>query len=154
MALLAVAVCAVTLFAAEAQAALSPEKIAEELQYDIAVKKGEMMSRALQLSRAESDAFWPLYWTYERERKQLEARTVDLVKDYMERYRTLDDATAQELLDRLFEMHEQRLALLQRYAAQLRTKLPTRQVAGFVLTEFQMLQRLDLQRTADLGLIR
>jgi hypothetical protein len=154
MALLAVAVCAAALAATEAQAALSPERIAELLQKETAVKKGEMMSRALQLSRAESDAFWPLHWAYEREREQLDARAVALAQDYMESYRTLDDAEAQALLERLFQMHEQRLALLQRYAAQLQAKLPMRHVAGFVLTEFQLLQRLDLQRTADLGLIR
>jgi hypothetical protein len=154
VALLAVAVCVVTLVAAEARAALSPERITELLQTDIAVKKAEMMSRASQLSRTESEAFWPLYWSYEREMGQLDGRTARLIEEYKESYRTLDDAKAQALLDRLFELHEQRLVLLRRYAAQLRAKLPMRHVAGFVLTEFQLLQRLDLQWTADLGLIR
>jgi len=70
----------------------------------------------------------------------------------MESYRTLDDPKAQELLDQLFALYEQRLMLLRRYAAQLQARVPTRQIAGFVLTEFQLLRPLDLLRSADLGL--
>ena len=98
-----------------------------------------MMSRAMLLSRAEAEAFWPVYREYEREREQLEGCTVRLIDDYMESYRTLEDAKAR--------------ALLRRYAEQLQAKLPARQVAGFVLTELQLLELLDRQRTADLGLI-
>ncbi len=152
--LLAVAVCMMALVGTEALAATSPGVIPEQLGTEMAVKKTEMMSRAMQLSRAESDAFWPLYRDYEREREQLEAHTLGLIRDYMESYRTLDDTKAQALMDRLFALHEQRLALLQRYAVQLQATLPVRQAAGFVLTEFQLLHLLDLQRTADLGLIR
>jgi hypothetical protein len=137
-----------------AAAAMSPEVIAEALRAEIAVKKTEMMSRAVQLPRAESDAFWPLYRDYERERGQLEAHTLGLIRDYMASYQALDDPKAQALMDRLFALHEQRLALLRRYAVQLRAALPVRQAAGFVLTEFQLLHLQDLQRTADLGLIR
>ncbi len=76
-----------------------------------------------------------------------------LIDDYMESYRTLDDVKARALLDRLFQLHEQRVALLRRYAEQLQAKLPARQVAGFVLTELQLLELLDRQRMADLRLI-
>ncbi len=150
--LLAVAICAAALTAPAALAALAPDP--QTIQNDIAVKRGEMMSRALLLPRAEWDAFWPLNRDYERERTQLDARATGLVEDYMKSYQTLGDAKAQELLHRLFELHEQRLALLHRYAAQLQAKLPAPKAAGFVLTEFQLLHLLDYQRTDALGLIR
>ncbi len=151
--LFAVTVCALTMGATAALAATSRERIPGMLDPDVAVKRTQMMSRAMLLSRAEADAFWPVYRDYEREREQLEARTVRLAKDYVESYQTLDDAQARALLDRLFQLHEQRLALLRRYAEQLQARLPMQKVAGFVLTEFQLLLLLDQQRTADLGLI-
>ncbi len=154
VAVFAVTVCALTVVAAAALAATSRERIPGVLDPDVAVKRTEMMSRDMLLSRAEADAFWPVYREYEREREQLEARTVRLVKDYMESYQTLDDVKARALLDRLFQLHEQRLALLRGYAEQLQARLPMQKVAGFVLTEFQLLLSLDQQRTADLGLIR
>jgi hypothetical protein len=153
-ALFAVAVCALTMVATAVLAATSREKIPGVLEPDIAVKRTEMMSRAVFLSRAEADAFWPVYREYDRGREELEARAVRLVDEYTESYQTLDDAKARALLDRLFQLHEQRLALLRWYAEQLQAKLPMQKAAGFVLTEFQLLLLLDQQRTADLGLIR
>ena len=152
-ALFAVAVLALAMVATTALAATSREKIPGVLDPDVAVKRTEMMSRAMLLSRAEADAFWPVYREYEREREQLDVRTVRLIDDYMESYQTLDDVKARALLDRLFQLHEQRVALLRRYAEQLQAKLPARQVAGFVLTELQLLELLDRQRMADLRLI-
>ena len=151
--LLAVAACAATLSATATLAATTTGDM-ERIQYSIAVKKMEIMSRAVLLPPAESDAFWPVYRDYERERAQIEARTQGLVQDYMKSYETLDDAKAQELLDRLFELHEQRLVLLRKYAAQLQAKLPMRKVDGFVLTEFQLMWLQDVQRSVNLGLIR
>jgi hypothetical protein len=147
-----VGICAAALTATAALAALAPDPVT--IQNDIAVKRGEMMSRALLLPRPEWDAFWPLYRQYEREREQLETRAAGLVEDYMKSYQKLDDAKAQELLDRLFELHGQRLVLLRGYAAQLQAKLPPHKAAGFVLTEFQLLHLLDQKRTDTLGLIR
>lgn len=154
MALLSVAVGVMILCSTGAVAATAHEAIGDMLRTDIAVKKTEVMSRAMLLPRAESEAFWPVYRKYEREREQLEGRALDLLADYMKSYQTLDDAEAQALLDRLFELHEQRLVLLRGYATELQAKLPTRKVAGFVLTEFDLLRLLDLHRTANLGLIR
>ena len=100
-ALFAVAVLALAMVATTALAATSREKIPGVLDPDVAVKRTEMMSRAMLLSRAEADAFWPVYREYEREREQLDVRTVRLIDDYMESYQTLDDAKARALLDRL-----------------------------------------------------
>ncbi len=154
LSLLAAAACVMLLGGTSAPGATNPDAIAKMLNTDIAAKKGDMMSRALLLSRAEADAFWPLYREYEREREELEGRTVGLIEDYMKNYRTLDDAKAQGLLDRLFELHEQRLVLLRKYTTKLQAVVPMRQVAGFVQTEFQLLRLLDLQRTSSLPELR
>ncbi len=152
--LLSALACVLLLAGTAALGATNPDAIAKMQNTDLAAKTGDMMSRALLLSRSEADAFWPVYREYEREREQLEARTVGLIEDYTKNYRTLDDAKAQDLLDRLFELHEQRLVLLRRYTTKLQTVLPMRQVAGFVQTEFQLLRLLDLQRTSSLPELR
>jgi Spy/CpxP family protein refolding chaperone len=152
--LLAVAVCAMALAVPGAVAATSHEAIVDVLQTQVAVKRTEMMARAALLPRAESDAFWPLYREYERERERLEGRARALLEDYLNSAGTLDDATAQALLDRLFDLYEQRLALLRKYATALQARLPMRQAAEFVQTEFELLRLLDLERDARLGLMR
>jgi hypothetical protein len=113
-----------------------------------------MLGRAAQLPRAEADAFWPLYREYEREREQLEGQARALLKEYLTSAPTLDDATAQALLARLFDLYAQRLAALRTYATALQAKLPARHAAGFVQTELELLRLLDLQRDARLDFSR
>jgi hypothetical protein len=151
---ISVSACLVLLVASVAVGAANPEAIADMLRHDLASKKSEMMGRALLLSREESDAFWPMYREYERERTQLDGRAVGLINDYVKSYRTLDDTKAKELLETLFSLQEQRLTLLRKYATQLQTKLPMRQVAGFVQVEFQLLRLLDVQRSVELPRLR
>ena len=150
---LGVVVAALALVVPEAVAATSHEAVANVLETQVAVNRTDVMTRAVLLPRAEAEAFWPLYREYERERERLEGRARALLEEYLTSAPTLDDTGAQALLDRLFELHEQRLALLRTYALALREKLPARQAAEFVQTEFELLRLLDLRRDARLGRI-
>jgi len=154
LALLWVAVCVMALVVPSAVAATSPEEVARVLKSQIAVNRTEMMTRAALLPRAESEAFWPLYRGYEREREQLEQRARVLLEDYLKSAQTLDDAATQALLERLFELYEQRLTALRTYATALQARLPMRQAAEFVQTEFELMRLLDLQRDARLEFMR
>ena len=151
---LGVVVGALALVVPGAVAAMSPEAVENALETQVAVNRTEMMSRAVLLPRAEADAFWPLYREYERERDRLEGEARVLLEDYLTSARTLDDAAAQALLDRLFDLYEQRLTALRTYAMTLRAKVPARQAAEFVQTEFELLRLLDLQRDARLEFMR
>jgi hypothetical protein len=106
------------------------------------------------LPRAESEAFWPLYREYERQREQIEQWAWALLEDYLKSARTLDDAATRALLDRLFTLYERRLALLRTYATALQARLPMRQAAEFVQTEFELMRLRDLQRDARLEIMR
>ena len=151
---LGVAVGALALVVPGAVAATSPKAIEDALEAQIAVNRTQMMTRAVLLPRGESDAFWPLYREYERERAQLEGRARVLLEDYVNSARTLDDASTQALLERLFALYEQRLMLLRKYATALREKLPMRQAVEFVQAEFELMRLLDLQRDARLDFMR
>jgi hypothetical protein len=151
---LGVAVCVMALVVPCAIAATSPETVANALETQIAVNRTELMTRAVMLPRAESEAFWPLYREYEREREQIEQRAWALLEDYLKSARTLDDAATQSLLDRVFELYEQRLVLLRKYATALQARLPMRQAAEFVQTEFELMRLRDLQRDARLEFMR
>jgi hypothetical protein len=146
--------CLIALTGSVGFSATPPEVVADMLRQDLASKKTEMMSRALQLTRQEADAFWPAYREYERERTQLDGRAQDLINEYVKNYRSLDDVKAKELLDTLFDVQGRRLTLLRKYATHLQATLPMRQVAGFVQVEFQLLRLLDLQHSVELPRLR
>jgi hypothetical protein len=151
---LGVVVGALVLVVPGAIAAMSPETVANALETQIAVNRTQMMARAALLPRAESDAFWPLYREYEREREQIEQRARLLLEDYLKSARTPDDAATQALLERLFALYEQQLALLRKYATALQARLPMRQAAEFVQTEFELMRLRDLQRDARVEIMR
>jgi hypothetical protein len=151
---LGVVVGALALVVPGAAAATSHEAIAEVLETHVAVNRTDVMARAVLLPRAEADAFWPLYRNYERERERLEGEARALLDDYLTNAQTLDDATVQAMLDRLFALYEQRLGLLRTYAAALQTKLPIQHAAAFVQREFELLRLFDLQRDERLGRMR
>jgi hypothetical protein len=124
------------------------------LETHVAVNRTDVMARAVLLPRAEADAFWPLYRNYERERERLEGEARALLDDYLTNTQTLDDATVQAMLDRLFALYEQRLGLLRTNATALQAKLPIRHAAAFVQREFELLRLFDLQRDERLGRMR
>jgi len=151
---LGVVVGALALVVPGAAAATSHEAIADVLETHVAVNRTDVMARAVLLPRAEADAFWPLYRNYERERERLEGEARALLDDYLTNAQTLDDATVQAMLDRLFVLYEQRLGLLRTYATALQASLPIRHAAAFVQREFELLRLMDLQRDERLGRMR
>jgi len=151
---LGVVVGALALVVPGAAAATSHEAIADVLETHVAVNRTDVMARAVLLPRAEADAFWPLYRNYERERERLEGEARALLDDYLTNAQTLDDATVQAMLDRLFALYEQRLGLLRTYATALQAKLSIQHAAVFVQREFELLRLMDLQRDERLGRMR
>ncbi|HSB71006.1 MAG TPA: hypothetical protein VLT62_16890 [Candidatus Methylomirabilis sp.] len=126
------------------------EMMARLLRTNLASKKTEMMSKALLLTPAEGAAFWPVYKEYQVELAQHTEQLQALIKDYVQNYRTLDDAKARELMDKSLEVQEQRLSLLRKYAGNLAKVLPLKQVAKFYQVESQMLRLMDLQINMEL----
>lgn len=151
---LGVVVGALALVVSGAAAATSHEAIADVLETHVAVNRTDVMARAVLLPRAEADAFWPVYRNYERERERLEGEARALLDDYLTNAQTLDDATVQAMLDRLFALYEQRLGLVRTYATALQARLPIRHAAAFVQREFELLRLMDFQRDERLGRMR
>ena len=86
--------------------------------------KRAIYGQALQLTEAESRAFWPVYDVYEAKVKQIDDRFVELIDDYAAKYATLTDADAQHLLAAKMKIDRDRLELQQSYTKKLARTLP------------------------------
>ncbi len=128
--------------------------MANLLRVDIAAKKTRVLSDAMLLSSPEGAAFWPVYRQYERELAEFNDTRLALIKEYIQNYRTLDDAKAKDLLEKSFELQERRLSLLRKYAGELQKSLPTKRVAMFIQVESQLLRLIDLQSSVELPELR
>lgn len=141
---------AILLTAAVAPAQDRAEVMARLLRTDLASKKTEMMSKALLLSSDEGAKFWPVYKEYQAELGQFNEQLQAGIKDYVDNYRTLDDAKAKELINKSLDLQEQRLSLLRKYVENMQKVLPMKLVAKFFQVETQMLRLMDLQINTEL----
>ncbi len=124
--------------------------LANYLRVDIAAKKTQVMASGLLLSAPEEKGFMAVYQQYHVELAQLTDARQAFIKQYVKEYKTLNDAQAKELMDRVFELQEQRLSLLRKYATELQKNLPMTLVAKFVQMEMQLQRLMDLKVNMDL----
>lgn len=97
----------------------------------------------MNLTEAESKAFWPLYDNYEFDLKKLDDRAVALMNDYAAKYDTLTDAQAASMLKSRMSLEQQRVALKAKYMGQFAKVLPGKKALRFAQIE----SRIDnLQR--------
>ena len=122
------------------------------LKSDLGARKTGFITEGLRLTDKEAAAFWPIYRSYEAERKRLDARR-RLIQDYADNYGRMTDAKAGELIRRRFALEEQRLALQKAYLERLEKALPGKTVARFFQLEYRFGLMTDLKISAEVPLI-
>src|SRR3990172_5672039 len=78
-----------------------PAQIVEEIELTRAIIQAErqaIVTRAMDLTAAEAQAFWPIYREYRLEMIEGGDRLVALITTYAENYRSLSDEMAGKLL--------------------------------------------------------
>jgi hypothetical protein len=93
----------------------------------------------LELTEAESTAFWPVYDEFELAMKKITDARLELLNQYAEKYDSLDEATAKEMLGRRLALDKQAFALRQKYAKKVQQVLPSVKALRYV----QLQDRID-----------
>lgn len=125
------AAAGVVLAQTENEVALTRTRIEADRQAIVAENLG--------LSDAQAQIFWPLYREYTAKRAEIGDRTARLLVTYAAGMKTMDDAKATTMLDELFAIQQDEVALKKTWAAKLRKVLPGALVARF----FQIDNKLD-----------
>jgi hypothetical protein len=86
--------------------------------------KRAVYAQNLQLTEAESRAFWPVYDEYEGKAKKLNDRFLAMVDDYAAKYGAMTDADATAMLKQKMQIEKEREALKQTYTAKVAKVLP------------------------------
>jgi len=105
----------------------------------VRMERKSAVEQAMQLTPAESTAFWGVYNEYEAERTRVNNRAVKVVTDYAAAYPEVGDARAQTLLTESFAADSDLLSLKKKYAKRFAKVLPPARVARF----FQIERKLD-----------
>lgn len=97
-----------------------------------------VVSQALELTPAESAAFWPIYDKYAAELKNVGNLRVKVITDYAANYDTMTDEVAKQLIADSFKYQEQTLKVRKSYLGKFRKALPEIKVARFLQVESKL----------------
>ncbi len=101
-------------------------KFKSEEEYRSAVyskDKKELMAEYLKLSEEEGEKFWQIYDLYESERRTMGDQRFSLLQKYLEEYEHIDDAQAEEWLEKIFSFRQTYMEHLQKYSRQVQANL-------------------------------
>jgi hypothetical protein len=117
----ALVVAAIAPLATAQQSVHADEQIVlKQVQTD----KRAVYVQALQLTDAESRAFWPIYDEYEGKTKKLDDQFIALVNDYAAKYDTITEADAKRMLETKMKLEKERMDLKQAYTRKVAKVLP------------------------------
>lgn len=114
--------------------AVAQEDAPSQKQLDIAALRAQrkaVVGANMKLTDKEAKAFWPLYNQYEDAMDKIDKRHAKEIKDYAKNYQNLTDAQANQKLDAVLQVNQDRLDVQRNYVPKFRAALP-----GITVTRF------------------
>jgi hypothetical protein len=113
----------------------------------------EIVAANLQLSDAESKAFWPLYRAYREEIAKVGDRYVKLLEDYAASYTTLTNEQASAMLDESLSILGTENKIMTKHAKKMRETISAKTVARFFQIETQLNNMLRAELADEIPLV-
>jgi Spy/CpxP family protein refolding chaperone len=121
---LAVTALPVVSFAQDVPAAPSVKADEQIILKQVMTDKRAVYAQNLQLTEAESHAFWPIYDEYEIKAKKLNDEFLSLVDDYAAKFGSITDEDAAAMLKTKMRIEKEREDLKQAYTKKIAKALP------------------------------
>ncbi len=116
------------------------DSVIEVIRADMQADRVMVITATMNFSHKDAVVFWPLYRSYEYKRSQLDDRRAAVIKQYAEKYSTLNDADAKSMAEQTFECDLRLAELRKTYFRRFNKVLPALTVTKF----FQLDRRIDL----------
>jgi len=145
---------ATLMLVALAAPALAQNDMVELMRSDLRTEKQAIVTKAMQLTEAQSELFWPVYREYETAIIKLNDERLQLIKDYAASYDTMTDDTAKDLIDRAFKLQDGRNKTLKKYVGKMGKTVDMKTAARWAQVEQALNSLVDLQVAAELPLLQ
>jgi len=124
---------AAPVYAADTAAATNMQILLDKVKAD----KKLLVAANMDLSDAESKAFWPIYDAYQKDLMKLNERVAKMVESYAAAYNSgaMTDQQAQPLINEAIAIETAEAAMRKSYAAKLGKALPAKKVARYLQIE-------------------
>ena len=99
------------------------------------MEKKAVVDAYLDLSEEDAAAFAPIYEEYEQARRTTAQRRIDLIQDYANKYATLTDEDADQLVKNFFSIQKESMALRKKYYKKVKKVLNAKAATTFLQIE-------------------
>ena len=115
------------------------------------MEKKQAVAEFLQLDN--DDTFWNIYDEYEKERKELGKKRVDLLTDYADNYLTLTDDKTNELIEQMISQRKRLDKLINSYYKKVKKESGAKVAAQFYQLENYILVAIRLSIMEEIPFI-
>ncbi|MGH8710486.1 MAG: hypothetical protein ACREVA_04115 [Burkholderiales bacterium] len=114
-----------------------------------------LVAQNMNLTDSESQAFWPIYDSYQKDLGAINQRTIKLIKSYADAWnsQTLDDTVAKKLLNEMVAIQGAEANLPKTYAPKLTAALPGMKAARYLQIESKIRALIRYELAANIPLV-
>jgi hypothetical protein len=123
------------------------------LRQDLLTRKTEVISDVMKFTSDEAAAFWPIYQEYSSEQYAIASRRLQLMTEYAQNLDKMEDALANSMTERLFQIEDDTQALRKEYFPKFKHALGAKRAAKFYQADSRLTMMTNLQLTAEIPLI-
>ena len=116
---------------AQDKPATTMQLVREKIQAD----KKLLVAVNMDLTEKETQAFWPVYESYQKDLGLLNGRMLALIQDFAKNYQAMSDEASKKLVGEYLAIEGDRVTLKQSYLPKLRQALPEKKVARYLQIE-------------------
>ena len=114
-----------------------------------------LVAQNMNLTDAESQAFWPIYDSYQKDLGAINQRLIKLIKNYADAWnsQSLDDTVAKKLLNEMVAIQGAEANLAKTYAPKLTAALPGMKAARYLQIESKIRAIIRYELAANIPLV-
>jgi len=136
--------------AAQDTSSVDMQILSEKLKAD----KKLLVAQNMQLTEAEAGKFWPVYGQYQDELFILRMRSLNLIRTYAEKYGSMTNEVAKELLDEYLAIEGLRQKVREAYLPKFREVLPEMKVARYYQIENKISAVVNYELATQIPLLQ
>jgi hypothetical protein len=130
------------------------DRYIETFRTDLRTGKVELYDQSLGLSPADSAEFWPLYREFDYKQSLIGNKVAEVLKEYAQKYDTLTDDEAADLIERNWDNQEELIDLRQEYFNKMSRAIGAKDAGRFFQLEGVITNLLQLKVSADVPLMK
>ena len=123
------------------------------LRSDLQSGKNKIIADTMKFTDQESAAFWPVYRDYAHDQTKIADERLKVITDYAHHIDKMDDSTAKDLSQRMFNIEAKVTNLQQEYWPRFEKAIGAKRAAKFFQVDNRLSLMINVQLASEVPLI-